>query len=61
VRAEFRLSDAQIEEIKEALRKEEKIEREFGIEVKDTEGAVIAEVKKLLHFGNKDGFAGGKK
>jgi hypothetical protein len=61
VQAEFRLSDAQIEESKEALRKEEKIQREFGIEVKDTEGAVIAEVKKLLHFRNKDGFGGGKK
>jgi hypothetical protein len=50
VRAEFRLSETQIEEIKEALKKEEKIEREFGIEVKDAEGAVIAEVKKVLHF-----------
>ena len=36
--------------LKEALKKEEKIEREFGIEVKDAEGAVIAEVKKVLHF-----------
>jgi hypothetical protein len=61
VRAEFRLSDARIEEIKEALRKEEKIEREFGIEVKDAEGAVIAEVKKLLHFRKKDGFGEEKK
>src|SRR5271166_6357193 len=54
VRAEFRLSEEQIEEIKEALRKEEKIEREFGVEVKDTDGEVIAEVKKLLHFRRKE-------
>ena len=39
VRAEFRLSEAEIEEIKEALRKDEKIEREFGVEVKDAKGA----------------------
>jgi hypothetical protein len=58
VRAEFRLSDAQIEEMKEALRKEEKIEQEFGIEVKNAEGVVIAEVKKLLHFRRKEGQKG---
>jgi acyl-coenzyme A thioesterase PaaI-like protein len=50
VRAEFRLSEEQIDEIKEGLRKEEKIEREFGVEVKDAEGEVVAEVRKLLHF-----------
>jgi hypothetical protein len=54
VRAEFRLTEEQIEEIRRALEKEEKIEREFGVEVKDSEGAVIAEVKKLLHFRKKD-------
>ena len=54
VRAEFRLSEEQIGEIKEALGKEEKIEREFGVEVKDAEGAVIAEVKKLLHFRRRE-------
>jgi hypothetical protein len=53
VRAEFRLTEEQIEEIKQALEKEEKIEREFGVEVKDEEGRVIAEVKKLLHFRKK--------
>jgi Domain of unknown function (DUF4442) len=50
VRAEFRLSEEQIEEVRRLLDKEEKIEREFGVDVKDAEGQVVAEVKKLLHF-----------
>jgi hypothetical protein len=54
VYAKFQIVDAQVAEIREALRTEEKIEREFGIEVKDAEGVVIAEVKKLLHFRRKE-------
>jgi Domain of unknown function (DUF4442) len=50
VRAEFRLSEEQIGDVRRALEKEEKIEREFGVDVKDAEGQVVAEVKKLLHF-----------
>ena len=50
VRAEFRLSEEQIEEIRRALEAEEKAEREFGVEVRDEEGAVVAEVRKVLHF-----------
>lgn len=50
VRAEFRLSGEQIEEIRRVLEKEERIEREFGVDVKDADGQVVAEVKKLLHF-----------
>jgi acyl-coenzyme A thioesterase PaaI-like protein len=49
VRAEFRLVDAQIQEIRAALEKEEKVEREFAVEVKDENGEVVAEVKKLVH------------
>lgn len=48
--ASFRLADEQIEEIKNALAGEEKIERTFAVEVKDASGVVIAEVEKLLHF-----------
>jgi acyl-coenzyme A thioesterase PaaI-like protein len=53
VRAEFRLREMQIEEIKESLREKEKIERVFAIEVKDAGGEVIAEVKKLVHVRRK--------
>jgi hypothetical protein len=53
VRAEFRLTGEQIEEIRRALEKEEKIEREFDVDVKDESGEVIAEVKKVVHFRRK--------
>jgi hypothetical protein len=54
VSAIFQLSDEQIEEIRQALKTEEKIERVFMIEVKDESGAVIAEVQKLLHIRRKN-------
>ena len=50
VRAEFRLSEEQIGEIRAALEKEEKMEREFGIVVTDESGELVAEVKKGIHF-----------
>lgn len=50
VYAKFRIRDEQLAEIREALRKEDKIDREFSIDVTDAEGQVIAEVKKLLQF-----------
>ena len=55
VRAEFRLAEGEIEENRKALEKEEKIEREYAVEVKDESGAAVAEVKKLLHFRRKSG------
>ena len=54
VYAKYRISDAQVDEIREALKTEAKIEREFPIEVKDVAGEVIAEVKKLLHFRKRE-------
>jgi Domain of unknown function (DUF4442) len=50
VRAEFRLTGEQIDEVRAALEKEEKVEREFAIEVKDESGVEVAEVKKVVHF-----------
>ena len=58
VSASFRLSGQQIEEIREALKTEEKIDRIFIVEVKDESGAVIAEVQKQLHVRRKDPHAG---
>ena len=54
VSASFRLSDQQIDEIKQALNAEKKIERVFTVEVKDESGTVIAKVEKLLHIRRKD-------
>ena len=54
VSANFRLSEAQIQEVRDALTTEEKIERTFLVEVKDESGTTIAEVQKLLHVRRKD-------
>lgn len=54
VRSEFRRTQEQINEAHQAIDKEVKVEREFAVEVKDKEGVVIAEVKKLLHLRKAD-------
>lgn len=51
--AKFRLTDGQIAEIRQALKTEEKIDREFSVDVKSADGEIIAEVKKLLQFRKK--------
>ena len=53
VRAEFRLSDSQIDDIREKLKTLPKYEPVFSVEVKDETGVVIAEVEKLLHVKKK--------
>ena len=53
VRAEFRLSDSQIEDIREKLKTLPKYEPVFSVEVKDEAGVVIAEVEKVLHVRKK--------
>jgi len=53
VYASFRIADEQIEEIKQALKSAEKIERTFRVDVRDMDGTLIAEVEKLLHFRRK--------
>ncbi len=49
VRAQFRLSDSQIDDIREKLNVLPKYEPVFSIQVKDGAGVVIAEVEKVLH------------
>jgi hypothetical protein len=51
--ASFRLLDQQIQEIKEALTSQEKVDRMFTIDVKDQSGTIIAEVQKLVHVRRK--------
>ena len=53
VTAEFRLSDAQIDEIRDKLTVQEKYEPTFVVEVKDEAGEVVAEVQKILHVRRK--------
>jgi len=53
VRAEFRLSEQQIEDIREKLKHQGKVEPTFVVEIKDAHGTVIAEVEKLLYVRKK--------
>jgi len=53
VRAEFRLTGAQIEDIREKLKTLIKYEPLFKVDIKDEQGTVIAEVEKLLYVRKK--------
>jgi acyl-coenzyme A thioesterase PaaI-like protein len=53
VRAEFRLPESQIENIREKLRTLPKYEPVFSVQVKSDDGTVIAEVEKVLHIKRK--------
>ena len=53
VKAEFRLTDAQLDDIREKLKLQEKYEPTFVVEVKDEAGDVVAEVQKVLHIRRK--------
>jgi Domain of unknown function (DUF4442) len=53
VKAEFRLSDAQLDEIRDKLVTQEKYEPTFLVHVKDEAGDVVAEVQKVLHVRRK--------
>ncbi|HUO14861.1 MAG TPA: DUF4442 domain-containing protein, partial [Verrucomicrobiae bacterium] len=55
VRAEFRLCDAALDDIRQRLKSLPKYEPVFKVEVKDEQGTVIAEVEKVLHVRRKDG------
>ncbi len=53
VRAEFRLTDEQLDEIRSKLMTEAKYEPTFQVQVKDEAGDVVAEVQKVLHIRRK--------
>jgi acyl-coenzyme A thioesterase PaaI-like protein len=49
VRAEFRLTDAYLDDIREKLKSLPKYEPVFTVDVKDEQGVVVAQVEKVLH------------
>jgi hypothetical protein len=55
VRAEFRLSEQQIDDIRGRLANQEKYEPMFQIEVRDEAGNLIAQVEKVIHIRRKPG------
>ena len=53
MKAEFRLSDAQLDEIRDKLANQDRYEPTFLVEVKDEAGDVVAEVQKVIHVRRK--------
>ena len=53
MRTEFRLTDAQLDEIRSKLQTQEKIEPTFMVQVRDESGDLVAEVEKVLHVRKK--------
>jgi hypothetical protein len=53
VHAEFRLTDAQLDDIREKLKTQSKYEPTFTVEVRDEAGDVVTEVQKVLHIRKK--------
>lgn len=53
VTAQFRLSEAQVEEIRRALESQEKFEPVYTVEVKDESADVVAVVEKTLYVRRK--------
>jgi hypothetical protein len=54
MRAEFEVSDEEIEEIKKKLETQEKLDFIKKVEIKNEKGKLIAEVDKVLYFARKD-------
>jgi acyl-coenzyme A thioesterase PaaI-like protein len=54
VHAQFRLTDAQLDDIREKLKTLPKYEPVFFVDVKDDSGEVVAVVEKVLHVRKKD-------
>jgi acyl-coenzyme A thioesterase PaaI-like protein len=50
VRAEFRLTAAQIDEVRKAAETQTKIEPVFVVQIKDRSGEVVAAVERTLHI-----------
>ncbi len=54
VRAEFRLSEERLAEIRAALQVNGRHDVRFAVEVKDEEGGIVAEVERLIYCATKD-------
>ena len=53
VRCEFRLGEAQLDEIRASLETQDKIEPVFRVQIVDSENAVVAEVEKVIYVRKK--------
>ena len=55
VHASFRLTQQQLDDIRQALITQEKLEPTFTVEIKDDSGTLIAEVQKIVHIKKREG------
>jgi Domain of unknown function (DUF4442) len=53
MKASFQLTEAQIAEIRAAAESQPKVEPQFQVLIKDSEGTVVAEIDKLLYVKKK--------
>jgi acyl-coenzyme A thioesterase PaaI-like protein len=51
--AEFEVTEGELQSIRDALERTEKIERTYRVELRDGDGVVCAAVEKLLYFRRK--------
>jgi acyl-coenzyme A thioesterase PaaI-like protein len=58
VRAEFRLSEEKLAEIRAALDAEGRYDARFVVEIKDDAGGVVAEVERVIYCATKAAHAG---
>jgi hypothetical protein len=54
VSAQFRITDAQIEDIRTKLQTQERYEPSFSVDVQDRSGAIVCEVEKLIHVRKRE-------
>jgi acyl-coenzyme A thioesterase PaaI-like protein len=57
VKAEFRLTEETLKEIRSALEADGRYDARFVVEVKDAEGKVVAEVERVIYCATKDAHA----
>jgi len=48
--AQFHINDEEIESVKALLTSEEKVDRQYEVELKDAQGEVHARVEKIVHY-----------
>ena len=61
VKAEFRLTEDRLKEIRSALEIDGRYDARFLVEVKDAEGKVVAEVERVIYCATKDAHTERKK
>ena len=57
MRAQFRLTEERLDEIRSAVEREGRVDVRFAVEVKDANGTVVAEVERVLYCATREAYA----